>query len=60
MTSEDRAGVPGTGIGSKLHEKEGIWTIVSRVFPENITTLKLHYKCGFRSIGTFFLQHRSI
>jgi L-amino acid N-acyltransferase YncA len=48
----------GTGIGSQLMEKaiksseeNGIWTLNSSVFPENIATLKLHQKFGFRIIG---------
>jgi len=52
-------GFLGRGIGSKLmeklissSEKEGIWTLVSSVFPENEATLNLHYKYGFRLIGT--------
>lgn len=47
------------GIGSKLMERviksseeNGIWTLQSSVFPENIATLKLHEKFGFRVIGT--------
>ena len=46
------------GIGSQLMEKviqsseeQGIWTLNSSVFPENIATLKLHEKFGFRIIG---------
>jgi len=46
------------GIGSQLMEKviqssetNGIWTLNSSVFPENIATLKLHEKFGFRMIG---------
>jgi len=46
------------GIGSKLMEKviqsseeNGIWTLNSSVFPENIATLKLHERFGFRIIG---------
>jgi len=46
------------GIGSKLmeeviqsSEENGIWTLNSSVFPENIATLKLHEKFGFRIIG---------
>jgi L-amino acid N-acyltransferase YncA len=48
----------GKGIGSKLmkqlieaSEKNGIWTLFSSVFPENIATIKLHEKFGFRNIG---------
>jgi L-amino acid N-acyltransferase YncA len=32
-------------------ELNGIWTLVSSVFPENEATLKLHEKYGFRIIG---------
>jgi phosphinothricin acetyltransferase len=46
------------GIGSQLMEKviysseeHGIWTLNSSVFPENIATLRLHEKFGFRIIG---------
>jgi L-amino acid N-acyltransferase YncA len=46
------------GIGSALMDKviisselNGIWTLVSSVFPENDATLKLHMKFGFRIIG---------
>ena len=48
----------GKGTGSVLMEKiitsselNGIWTLVSSVFPENEATLKLHAKFGFRIIG---------
>lgn len=47
------------GIGSQLMEKviisseeNGIWTLYSSVFPENVATLKLHEKFDFRIIGT--------
>jgi phosphinothricin acetyltransferase len=32
-------------------ELNGIWTLVSSVFPENQATLRLHEKSGFRIIG---------
>ena len=32
-------------------EENGIWTLVSSVFPENEATLRLHKKFGFRVIG---------
>jgi phosphinothricin acetyltransferase len=48
----------GKGIGSRLMEKailsseqQGIWTLFSSIFPENIATLRLHEKFGFRIIG---------
>ncbi|WP_435652392.1 N-acetyltransferase family protein [Kitasatospora purpeofusca] len=33
-------------------EAAGIWTIQSGVFPENVASLALHAKAGFRVIGT--------
>lgn len=51
-------GFRGRNTGSDLMEKiiissesNGIWTLVSSVFPENAATLKLHAKFGFRIIG---------
>jgi L-amino acid N-acyltransferase YncA len=51
-------GFHGKKIGSALMEqmiiasgKNGIWTLVSSVFPENEATIKLHQKFGFRIIG---------
>ena len=51
-------GFRGKKIGSCLMEKiiasaelNGIWTLVSSVFPENEATLRLHEKFGFRVIG---------
>jgi L-amino acid N-acyltransferase YncA len=48
----------GKSIGTELmdaviisSENHGIWTLCSSVFPENIATLKLHDKFGFRVIG---------
>ena len=45
-------------IGEKLlrrlileSEENGLWTIQSGVFPENIASIKLHEKVGFRKIG---------
>ena len=52
------SGLRGKKIGSNLMEQviisselNGIWTLVSSVFPENEATLKLHSKFGFRVIG---------
>ena len=51
-------GFRGKKIGSALmdqiiisSELNGIWTLVSSVFPENQATLRLHEKSGFRIIG---------
>ena len=51
-------GFRGNQIGEKLlrrlimeSEENGLWTIQSGVFPENIGSIKLHEKVGFRKIG---------
>jgi phosphinothricin acetyltransferase len=51
-------GFRGKKIGSALMDQiiissefNGIWTLVSSVFPENEATLRLHEKFGFRIIG---------
>jgi phosphinothricin acetyltransferase len=48
----------GKGIGSKLlrqltedSEEQGIWTLQAGIFPENIGSLKIHEKAGFRLVG---------
>jgi L-amino acid N-acyltransferase YncA len=48
----------GKGIGSKLlktlieiSEQNGYWTLQSGIFPENVSSLKLHIKSGFRKVG---------
>jgi L-amino acid N-acyltransferase YncA len=48
----------GKGIGSILlnsliqkSEENGIWTLQSGIFPENVSSLKVHYKNGFREVG---------
>ena len=48
----------GRGIGSDLlreliaaAEDQGIWTLEARIFPENVPSLKLHEKLGFRTVG---------
>lgn len=33
-------------------EAAGIWTIQSGIFPENITSIRLHQRKGFRVVGT--------
>jgi L-amino acid N-acyltransferase YncA len=49
----------GKGIGKTLlqaliteSEKNGLWTLQAGIFPENIASLQLHAKAGFRTIGT--------
>jgi phosphinothricin acetyltransferase len=53
------ASARGRGIGSELlsalvaeSEKTGIWTLQAGVFPENITSIRLHQRAGFRVVGT--------
>lgn len=48
----------GKGLGYNLleyiileSESKGYWTLQAGVFPENISSLELHKKCGFRVIG---------
>jgi len=48
----------GLGLASELmtilipeSEKNGIWTLQSSVFPENVPSIKLHEKFGFRKVG---------
>jgi phosphinothricin acetyltransferase len=48
----------GRGIGRALLERligeaeaAGIWTIQTGIFPENVASLELHTRCGFRVVG---------
>jgi len=48
----------GRGIGGYLmaamieaSEQNGIWSLYSSIFPENVATLKLHLNHGFREVG---------
>ncbi|MBO0775487.1 MAG: GNAT family N-acetyltransferase [Actinobacteria bacterium] len=49
----------GRGIGAALLQAligsagaDGIWTIQTGIFPENIASLRLHQQAGFRIVGT--------
>ena len=49
----------GSGIGAKLmarlvadSEAEGIWTLQAGIFPENVASIRLHTRAGFRIVGT--------
>lgn len=53
------AAARGRGVGRTLleafiasTEAAGIWTIESGIFPENVASLRLHERCGFRRVGT--------
>jgi len=35
----------------KESEKNGIWTLLSSIFPENLSSIRIHEKNGFRTIG---------
>ncbi|HVF50050.1 MAG TPA: GNAT family N-acetyltransferase [Pyrinomonadaceae bacterium] len=48
----------GAGVGRALldalvesSERQGIWTLQAGVFPENVASLALHERCGFRQVG---------
>jgi phosphinothricin acetyltransferase len=50
----------GTGAGRaaldalcRAYAERGFWKIVSRIFPENVPSLTLHERCGFRVVGTY-------
>jgi L-amino acid N-acyltransferase YncA len=49
----------GRGMGTNLlrtliagAEKAGFWTIQTSIFPENVASIELHRRCGFRVVGT--------
>lgn len=51
-------GAAGRGVGSALMAglldaaaREGVWTVQATVFPENVASLALHRKFGFREVG---------
>ena len=48
----------GRGVGRALlealiveSERNGIWTLQASIFPENVASVKLHQRCGFREVG---------
>jgi len=50
----------GTGAGRvaldtlcQTYAARGFWKIVSRIFPENTASLRLHERCGFRVVGVY-------
>jgi len=36
------------------YESRGFWKLVSRIFPENTSSLVLHERAGFRVVGTYY------
>jgi len=52
------AGARGRGIGRLLlstlvesSERAGVWTLQAGIFPENVASIELHKKLGFRLVG---------
>ena len=48
----------GRGLGRMLlealiaeSERNGIWTLQASIFPENVASVELHRRCGFRKVG---------
>jgi L-amino acid N-acyltransferase YncA len=37
----------------RAYAERGFWKIVSRIFPENVASLALHERCGFRVVGVY-------
>ena len=35
------------------YAERGFWKIVSRIFPENVASIALHERCGFRVVGVY-------
>jgi phosphinothricin acetyltransferase len=53
-------GARGTGAGRaalealfRAYEERGFWKLVSRIFPENVASIALHERAGFRIVGTY-------
>src|SRR5437763_16827006 len=49
----------GQGIGLQLlmalveaSEQAGIWTLQAGIFPENVASIEMHNRCGYRIAGT--------
>lgn len=38
---------------SDAYAERGYWKLLSRIFPENVASLKLHERAGFRVVGTY-------
>jgi phosphinothricin acetyltransferase len=37
----------------RAYAERGFWKILSRIFPENTASLRLHERCGFRVVGVY-------
>jgi phosphinothricin acetyltransferase len=40
----------------RAYAERGFWKLCSRIFPENVASLALHERVGFRAVGTY-LRH---
>jgi L-amino acid N-acyltransferase YncA len=38
---------------AREYEARGFWKLVSRIFPENIASITLHERAGFRTVGVY-------
>ena len=48
----------GEGVGRALlealveaSERAGVWTLQAGIFPENVASVRVHLRCGFREVG---------
>lgn len=53
------AGLVALNALSDAFAERGYWKLLSRIFPENAASLKLHQKAGFREVGTY-LRHAKL
>jgi L-amino acid N-acyltransferase YncA len=37
----------------RAYAARGFWKLVSRIFPENVASLAVHDRCGFRVVGVY-------
>ena len=42
----------------EVYAARGFWKLASRIFPENVASLKLHERCGFRVVGVYHRHGR--
>ena len=38
---------------ARAYEERGFWKLVSRIFPENVPSIALHERAGFRVVGVY-------
>jgi phosphinothricin acetyltransferase len=47
------AGLVALNALADAYATRGYWKLLSRIFPENVASLKLHERAGFRVVGTY-------